>query len=95
MVSVPGVAFEALLGKGAPRPLDVPAADGAPIHEGTPPLPLLMLMLPNEPGPCPALCDPWLAHIGCRVLLGSTDDCLWEVSWEELAFCCVRGGFKG
>ena len=95
MDPVPGFAFEALLGKGVSRPLNVRTADGAPIHEGTPPLPLLMLMLPNEPGPCPALCDPWLAHIGCRVLLGSTDDCLREVSREELALCCIRGGIGG
>ncbi len=94
VASLPCVAFEPALGEGGPR-LDVPAADGVPIHEGTPPLPLLMLMLPSEPGPCPALCNPWLAGIACSVPLGPTDDFLREASREELALCCIRGKFWG
>ena len=41
-----------------------------PIHEGVPPLPALGLMPPSAPEPCrAALCMPWLARMGCRLVL--------------------------
>ncbi len=80
---VPAGGLELLL-RVFPPALLAAAAEGIPIQEGTPPLPLLMLMLPRLPS---------LARMGCTELLASLELCLRGTSRDELG--CIGAARDG